>query len=96
VRMTRARDVEGNLDAVLDSCQNEPMVIYREGKPCAVLVGIQGYDAEDLRLAKSPAFWRMIQQRRAEGKSIPLAEVESRLVGQRRRRGAAKKQRHRS
>ncbi len=45
--------------------------------PCAALVGIQDFDAEDLKLATSTDFWLMIRQRRVEGRSIPLAELES-------------------
>ncbi len=59
-----ARDPQTNLDAVLDSSQEERVVIYREGKPCAVLVGIQDYDAADPRFATSADFWLMIRQRR--------------------------------
>ena len=55
-------------------------MISRRGKPCAVLVGIEDYDAEDLRLASSESFWSMIRKRRASGKSVPLAEVEARLA----------------
>lgn len=35
-------------------------------------------DEEDLQLATSPEFWRMIEERRC-GPSIPLAELEARL-----------------
>ncbi len=73
-----ANELQTNLDVVLNSSQSERIVISREGKPCAVLVGIQDYDAEALQLAASPDFWLMIRQRRAEGSSIPLAEVEAR------------------
>jgi hypothetical protein len=52
-------------------------VILRRGKPCAVLVGTEDYDSEDLKLASSEDFWRMIRQRRSSGKSVPLAEVET-------------------
>jgi prevent-host-death family protein len=83
-----ARDLQTNLDAVLNSSQKERIVIYREGKPCAVLVGIQDYDAEDLQLATSSDFWLMIRQRRADGRSIPLAEVESQLASRRRKASA--------
>ena len=62
-----ATELQTNLDAVLNSSQSERILISREGKPCAVLVGIQDYDAEDLQLATSPDFWLMIRQRRAEG-----------------------------
>jgi prevent-host-death family protein len=72
---------QSDLDAVLRSVQNERILISRDGKPCAVLVGVEDYDAEDVRLATSPDFWLMIQQRRSQGRSIPLAEVESRLAG---------------
>src|SRR5436305_3759805 len=72
-----ATELQTNLDAVLNSSQSERILISREGKPCAVLVGIQDYDAEDLQLATSPDFWLMIRQRRAEGGSVPLAEVEA-------------------
>ncbi len=54
-------------------------MISRRGKPCAVLVGIEDYDAENLRLASSGIFGGMIRLRRANGKSVPLAEVEARL-----------------
>ena len=54
-------------------------MISRRGKPCAVLVGIEDYDAEDLKLASSQDFWQMIQRRRTSGNSLPLAEVEARF-----------------
>jgi prevent-host-death family protein len=74
-----ATELQTNLDAVLNSSQMERIVVSRAGKPCAVLVGIQNYDAEDLQLAVSPDFWRMIRERRSEGRSVPLAEVEVQL-----------------
>lgn len=74
-----AKELETNLDAVLSSAQSGRIMISRGGKPCAVLVGVEDYDAEDLRLASSQDFWHMIQQRRTGGKSFPLAEVEARL-----------------
>jgi prevent-host-death family protein len=74
-----AKDLKANLDAVLTSAQGERVVISRHGKPCAVLVGIEDYDAEDLQLATSDDFWQMIRSRRTRGKSIPLSEVEARL-----------------
>ncbi|MGO9916001.1 MAG: type II toxin-antitoxin system Phd/YefM family antitoxin [Isosphaeraceae bacterium] len=73
------RAFEKHLDSILTRAQSERIVISRRGKPCAVLVGIEDYDAEDLELARSQDFWRMIRRRRASGKSLPLAEVEARL-----------------
>jgi PHD/YefM family antitoxin component YafN of YafNO toxin-antitoxin module len=74
-----AKELQTNLDALLTASQNDRIVILREGQPCPVLIGIQDYDAENLELATSPDFWLMIEQRRSEGNSIPLAEVEARL-----------------
>ncbi|MGO9916749.1 MAG: hypothetical protein ACLQIB_18880 [Isosphaeraceae bacterium] len=42
-------------------------------------VGFFSDDAEDVTLATSHEFWRMIRQRRAGGKSVPIAEVEATL-----------------
>ena len=74
-----ATELTANLDAVLNSAQRERIIISRRGKPCAVLVGIEKYDAEDFQLATSEEFWNMIRERRSSGKSYPLAEVEARL-----------------
>ncbi len=73
-----AVQVEADLDEVLDSAQNERIVIMRGGKPSALIIGIESYDDEELKLATSPEFWRMIQERR-RGKSIPLSELKARL-----------------
>ena len=73
------KELQQNLGSTLTRAQSERIVISRRGKPCAVLVGIEDYDAEDLRLASSEDFWRMIRLRRATGESIPLAQVEARL-----------------
>jgi prevent-host-death family protein len=72
------KELKADLDAILTRAQSERIVISRRGKPCAVLVGIEDYDTEDLKLASSEDFWRMIRQRRASGKSVPLAEFEAR------------------
>src|SRR5271167_1565194 len=79
MRNVPEKELQLNLDSILTRAQSERIVISRRGKPCAVLVGIENYDSEDLRIASSVDFWRMIRQRRADGKSFPLAEVEARL-----------------
>jgi prevent-host-death family protein len=73
------KELQQNLESILDRAQSERIVISRRGKPCAVLLGIEDYDAEDLLLAESEEFWRMIRDRRTSGKSLPLAAVEARL-----------------
>jgi len=71
--------MQGNLESTLDSAQGESVLILRDGKPYAVVRGIADYDEEDLRLACSPSFWRLIEERRQNGSSIPLEDVERQL-----------------
>ena len=85
-------EAQSDFTGVLESSQKQRVVITRNGRPCAVLMGVEGYDEEDLRLASAPEFWHMIQERRRKGKSIALAEVEARLrVRARARRTAVRK-----
>ena len=65
--------------AVLDSCiedaQRERVVLTRNGKPVALLVGIEGMDEEQLQRASSDRFWTLFAERRAQ-KTISRTELE--------------------
>jgi prevent-host-death family protein len=78
VKLISVADVRSDMESVLDAAQKERIVVTRAGKPSAVIIGVESYDEEDLRLASSPEFWRLIEERRS-GPSIPLAEVKARL-----------------
>jgi prevent-host-death family protein len=65
--------------AVLNLAQKERVIVTRNGKPLAVLLGIENKDEEDYALERDEAFWEMIHERRKEKKMIPLAEVKKRL-----------------
>jgi prevent-host-death family protein len=65
--------------ALLDAAQRERLVVTRNGKPLAVVVGIENKDEEDLRLEASPAFWRMIEERRREP-TVSLGEIKAELM----------------
>jgi prevent-host-death family protein len=73
------RDAQSDLERLLDSAQEERIVITRNGRPSAVVLGLESYDAEDLSLAGSPDFWQMIERRRRQGSAISLAEARARL-----------------
>ena len=77
-------EAQDDLKNVLDSAQEERVVITRNGKPTAVVLGLESHDAEDLQLAGSQDFWRMIERRRRQGASISLAEAKARLEGRER------------
>ncbi len=59
--------------------QSERVLITRDGRPYAIVVGVENKDAEDLELECSPAFWRMIEERRGSASSIPLKDFMAQL-----------------
>ncbi|TAK09777.1 type II toxin-antitoxin system Phd/YefM family antitoxin [bacterium] len=62
----------------VDASQGDRVVVTRRGRPAAVLVGVEGNDWEDLVLQSSPAFWKLIQERRKQP-TISLRELKNRL-----------------
>ena len=64
--------------AFVDAAQLEGILVTRDGKPVAMVVGLENKDEEDWRLQTSPDFWRMIRERRKRP-TIPLADVEPTL-----------------
>jgi len=54
-----------NPQQYVDDSQEEPIVVTRGGKPCAVMHGVAD-DLESSELAHSREFWTMIEQRRRE------------------------------
>jgi prevent-host-death family protein len=93
MRSVPEKELQLNLDSILTRAQRERIVISRRGKPCALLIGIEDYDAEDLRVASSEDLWRMIRERRTGGESIPRAEIEARLRITSGKRAASRKAR---
>jgi hypothetical protein len=69
-----AKDVNG----YLRTAQTEKVVITRDGKPLALVLGIGNKDAEDFGYMTSPEFWRMIEETRSQP-TVPLKEVEAEL-----------------
>ncbi len=69
-----------DLDSVVQNAQHERLVITRDGKPVALIVGVEGMDEEQLELGSSAKFWQLIAERRAQ-KTISRAELEQRLKG---------------
>jgi antitoxin (DNA-binding transcriptional repressor) of toxin-antitoxin stability system len=69
---------QATLDDCIKNAQQERVVITRNGKPVALIVGVEGMDKEQLQLGSSDKFWKLIENRR-EGKIISRAELEQRL-----------------
>lgn len=73
-----ARDLQKKVKECVDTAQEERVVITRRGRPAAILVGVEGKDWEDVVLQTSPAFWKLIDQRRKQP-TISFKELRARL-----------------
>ena len=68
-----------NLKACIEEAQRESIVITRNGKPVALLIGVEGMDLEQVELGHSDKFWALIRQRRRQ-KSLSREELEKRMA----------------
>ena len=66
------------LDTCVNDAQREGVVVTRNGKPIALIVGIEGMDEEQLELGSSDRFWTFIAERRSQ-KTISRAELEQKI-----------------
>ena len=68
--------------ATLDSCvreaQDDRVLLTRDGRPVAVVVGLAGLDDEQIALGMSDDFWQLITARWQEP-SMTRSELERRL-----------------
>ena len=69
---------ETNLDACVRKAQHEEIVITRNGKPVALVVGVAGLDEEQLEFGSDPEFWKLITKRRRQ-RTITRAQLEERI-----------------
>jgi len=72
------RDLQKKLKESVDAAQSDRVVITRQGKPAAVLVGIEGVDWETVVLETNAAFWRLIKKRRNQP-VVSLAAMRKQL-----------------
>ena len=72
-------EAKNNLSAHVMQAQRERTVITHHGKPAAILVGVAGYDVDEVMLMMDPEFWRMMEERRRNPKMVSLAEARRRL-----------------
>ena len=60
------------------SAQKEQILITDNGKPIALLLGLENTDLEQFNLQLSAQFWEMISDRRKRP-TVPLSVVEEQL-----------------
>src|SRR5438105_11645830 len=78
MRIASVADVKSRFSAYLKESENGPVIVTRNGRPVAVLLGLQDEDEiERLVLARSPWFQAILERSREqfrEGKGIPHEE----------------------
>jgi len=75
------RDLQKSIKKVVDSAQDDRVVVTRRGQPAAVLVGVEGQDWETVVLETSSELWQLIENRRAEP-TLSREEFERQLAGE--------------
>jgi prevent-host-death family protein len=70
---------QANLEECVRQAQAERVVLTQNGKPIALLVGVDGMDLEQIELAQSDEFWKLIRERRGQ-KTMSRSELEKRLA----------------
>jgi hypothetical protein len=71
---------ETNLDACVLDAQSDRVVVTRGGNPVAIVVGVEGLDAEQAELGASDEFWKLISSRRKEP-TLDRSALEKKLKG---------------
>ena len=75
--------VVGIKEAKLVECvrvaQQDRVVVTRNGKPVALIVGVEGMDLEQLELGNFKKFWEMIEECRRQ-LSLSRTQLEDRLA----------------
>lgn len=69
---------QATLDNCVSNAQRERIIITRNGKPVALIIGVEGMDEEQLQLGSNNRFWRLITERRTQ-KTLSRAQLEQRI-----------------
>jgi len=64
MKVVNIREARATLASLIEEAQNEPVCLARQGKPVAVLQGVEGNDLETVLLEHSRTFWEEIERRR--------------------------------
>ena len=72
-----------NLVSCVDEAQRERIVLTRNGKPVALVVGLEGMDEEQVQLGGSEKFWKLIAERRKQ-KTLSRVRLEQKIKSKRR------------
>ena len=68
------RDLQKRIKESVDASQRDRVVVTRNGRPAAIIIGVDGEDWESVVRQSSRDFWKLIERRRKQ-KTIALDEV---------------------
>lgn len=71
---------QATLDACVRESQGERVVVTRDGRPVAIMVGVEDLDEDQLKLGASDKFWQLITTRRKQP-TVSRAELERMAAG---------------
>jgi len=77
MRVLAMRDAKAGLSATLDEAQHDRVLITRNGKPSAIVIGVEGREFEDVLLMANPKFWQMIEASRRDPRVYSLADIRA-------------------
>ncbi len=80
MKVLAIREAKAGLSAALDEAQHERVLITRNGKPSAIVIGVEGHDYEDVLLMSNPRFWEMIEASRKDPTTFTMAEIRKRYA----------------
>jgi len=78
MRVVALREAKQQLSGCVVRAQRERVLITKQGRPAALMIGVEGHDLEDVLLMQNPRFWKMIEARRTEP-TLGLPEVRKQL-----------------
>lgn len=87
MKFVSVRDAKAHLSEYLEESQREGVIVTNHGKPQCVVIGVEGYDMEEVVMMANPKFWEMIEARRKQPRT-PLVEFERELARNPKRRKA--------
>ena len=71
---------QATLDACVRESQGERVLVTRDGRPVAIVVGVADLDEDQLQLGASDTFWQLITTRRKQP-TVSRAELERMAAG---------------
>ena len=85
IKTVSVRELQRKIRESVEAAQKDRVVVTRNGKPAALLIGVEGQDWESVSLQTSARFWKLIQKRRTE-KTIPIRKMRRRLKASERKK----------